>query len=249
MKKIITCLFILFSVFTLDSQVERAGIITKISGNEITVRNENPNTPFVMGENLRLLTGDKSVVLQVTFAMQTSAKCKIISGSFASLKINALVYSGGINSGSTKTEIKAENSQTEIKKPMKIQTEFFVNPENGHKYFITKMAKWKDAEKEAVEAGGHLVTIRSKSEEKWIRETFGMGQAFWIGLKKDTSSWVITKWIWSSGEDVIYTNWASNQPDNAGGSQNVAAMDSGSYSWDDAWETLEFRGIAEIITN
>jgi len=248
MKKIITGLFILSFSFMLNSQTKKAGTIIKISGSEITVKNENAQKPFQMGENLRLLTGDKSVVLQVIFAMQTSAKCKIISGSIASLRINALVYTGGINSESVKTEIKAENSQTGNKKPMILPTEFFINPKNGHKYFITKMAKWKDAEKEAVEAGGHLVTIRSNSEERWIRDTFGMHQDFWIGLKRDSSTWTSNKWIWTSGEEVIYLNWGSGQPDNKGG-QNVACICSGSYSWDDAWETLELRGIAEIKTN
>lgn len=63
MKKLIISLIFFFLSFSLNSQVDRAGIVTKISGAEITVRNENPDAPFVMGETLRLLTGDKSVLL------------------------------------------------------------------------------------------------------------------------------------------------------------------------------------------
>ena len=96
MKRIIISLFVLSLSFSLNSQVDRAGIITKINGREITVRNENPDEPFVMRETLRLLTGDKSVLLQVTFAMQASAKCKLVSGSIGKLKIGSLVYSGGM---------------------------------------------------------------------------------------------------------------------------------------------------------
>jgi len=96
MKRIIIGLFVLPLAFSLNSQTNRAGIITKISGSEITVRNENPNSPFLMGETLHLLTGDKSVTLQVTFPMQASAKCKLISGSISKLRINSIVYSGGI---------------------------------------------------------------------------------------------------------------------------------------------------------
>jgi len=111
-KKLLTImisLFILSLSFSLKSQVNRAGTIIKINGNEITVRNNNSSNPFVMGENLRLLTGDKSIVLQVTFAMQSSAKCKLISGKISSLKLGSLVYSGGIPENlikkTTKTDV------------------------------------------------------------------------------------------------------------------------------------------------
>ena len=106
MNKFWIGLLLLFLTFSLNSQVDRAGTVIKISGGEITVRNENPDAPFVMGENLRLLTGDKTVLLQVTFAMQASAKCKLVSGSIGNLKIGSLVYSGGIpeNPGTNKAK-------------------------------------------------------------------------------------------------------------------------------------------------
>jgi hypothetical protein len=94
MKKIITGLFILSFSFMLNSQTKKAGTIIKISGSEITVKNENAQKPFQMGENLRLLTGDESVILRVVFAMQTSAKCTLVSGNIKSLKIGSVVYSG-----------------------------------------------------------------------------------------------------------------------------------------------------------
>lgn len=248
MKRIIISLFVLSLSFSLNSQVDRAGIITKISGGEIIVRNENPDAPFVMGETLRLLTGDKEVLLQVTFAMQASAKCKLISGSIGKLKINSVVYSGGIKSDIINTDKKPEIISTKEKNSSNIKREYFINPANGHKYFKTKVARWESAEKEAIEAGGHLVTIRSNSEEEWIRATFGMNETFWIGLIRDKSTWTSNKWIWISGEKVTYQNWAINQPDNVGGYQNVARMFERNY-WDDEWETSEHYGIAEIINN
>ena len=99
---ILMSLYVFFLSFSLNSQVDHAGTVIKIKGGEITVRNENPDAPFVMGETLRLLTGDKSVLLQVTFAMQTSAKCKLVTGSIRKLKIGSLVYSGGIPENSAK---------------------------------------------------------------------------------------------------------------------------------------------------
>jgi len=114
-KKLLTImisLFILSLSFSLKSQVNRAGTIIKINRNEITVRNENPSKPFAMGENLHLLTGDKSIVLQVTFAMQSSAKCKLISGKISSLNIGSLVYSGGIPENPIKNQQKRMLIQT-----------------------------------------------------------------------------------------------------------------------------------------
>jgi hypothetical protein len=94
MNKVITSILFLTLTFSLNSQNKRTGTIIKISGLEITVRNENPQNPFQMGETLRLLTGDESVVLRVVFPMQTSAKCKLISGSINSLKAGSVVSSG-----------------------------------------------------------------------------------------------------------------------------------------------------------
>ena len=108
MKRILISIFVLSLSFALNSQVNRSGTIIKINGKEITVRNENPQNPFEMGEKLRPLTGDKSFVLQVTFAMQASAKCKLISGSMGSLKLGSLVYSGGIKSDLIKTDKKTQ---------------------------------------------------------------------------------------------------------------------------------------------
>lgn len=94
MKKLITGLFILSLAFMLNSQTKRAGTIIKISGSEITVKNENAQKPFQMGETLRLLTGDDSVVLRVVFPMQASAKCELISGNIKNLRAGLVVYSG-----------------------------------------------------------------------------------------------------------------------------------------------------------
>lgn len=94
MKKLITGLLVLSLAFMLNSQTKRAGTIIKISGSEITVKNENAQKPFQMGETLRLLTGDDSVVLRVVFPMQASAKCELISGNIKNLRVGFVVYSG-----------------------------------------------------------------------------------------------------------------------------------------------------------
>lgn len=97
MKKIcvLICLFFSLSVF---AQTDRAGTIVSIKGQEIQVRNENVDAPFMAGERLHLLTGEKSVVLEVTFPMQTVAKCRLVSGSATLLRVGMIVCSGGLSS-------------------------------------------------------------------------------------------------------------------------------------------------------
>lgn len=95
MKHLLLILSLITFTVSIGAQTKKAGTIAKIKGAEIIVKNEDPNTPFVIGEKLRLLTGDESVVLEVVFPMQTATRCKLIAGSLGKLKVGALVYSGG----------------------------------------------------------------------------------------------------------------------------------------------------------
>jgi hypothetical protein len=39
-------------------------------------------------------------------------------------------------------------------------------------------------------------------------------------------------WVWSNGDDVTYTNWASGEPNDSGGEDCVQILWSG-YAWND----------------
>src|SRR2546427_11899722 len=90
-----------------------------------------------------------------------------------------------------------------------------VNPANSHSYYLLSQNTWNNAEREAVSLGGHLATIHSLAENQWIFDTFGsfggIDRALWIGLSdrdvKGTFRWV-------SGDPVVFTNWASGEPNN-----------------------------------
>lgn len=91
----------------------------------------------------------------------------------------------------------------------------FVNPINGHSYYLLSQNTWSNAEAEAVSLGGHLATIRNAGEQEWVFSTFGTcGGALWIGLTDRDRVFAFT---WTSGEPVRYTNWSDTEPDNGTG--------------------------------
>ena len=114
MRKIcvLVCLCFAAGVF---AQTDPAGTIVSVKGPEIQVRNENADAPFMAGERLHLLTGDKSIVLEVTFPMQTVAKCRLVSGSAAKLRAGMIVYSGGLPSAGR--DAAAEEPTAPVKTP------------------------------------------------------------------------------------------------------------------------------------
>jgi hypothetical protein len=101
---------------------------------------------------------------------------------------------------------------------------------NGHSYALTTAAhtNWANAEAEADRfQGGHLVSITSQAEQTFIEQTFLTGNAisnvFWIGLNDIVSAGT---YVWSSGEAATYFNWAPGEPNNAGGIEDVAIINS-----------------------
>ena len=69
---------------------------------------------------------------------------------------------------------------------------------------------WQEADRFCRAKGGHLVTINSAEEQEFIEELLRKGErnSYWIGGM--VASGTIT---WVTGEAVVYTNWAADQPD------------------------------------
>jgi len=131
------------------------------------------------------------------------------------------------------------------------ETAWIKNPTNGHYYALTLHLTWMQAEAWAQEQGGHLVTLRNWEEELWIRDTFGRNEYFWIGCNDIEAE---GNWVWSSGEPVMYTNWAEYEPNNCG-APNCCPEDAAVINWalsgfGDYWNDLDSdtqcRGVAEI---
>ena len=113
------------------------------------------------------------------------------------------------------------------------------HPVTGHYYatipvqFDMVTDTWLGAELVAQANGGHLVTINTEEENDWIVQTFAplvLGDNVYIGFNdRDVEG----TFVWTSGEDVTYTNWNGGEPNNAGGIEDVTELNLNSGGWND----------------
>ncbi|MFK8112482.1 MAG: carbohydrate-binding domain-containing protein [Rubripirellula sp.] len=117
---------------------------------------------------------------------------------------------------------------------------------DGHLYLLTSNATtWTSAQVEAGSLGGNLVTISDAAEEAWLQQVFGTQLEYWIGLNDQATE---GDFVWASGEELSYTNWAVGQPSDSLGNQNEVRMNVGTtLQWDDVSQSLgDAFGIIEI---
>lgn len=96
MKRIATALLMVCSVISLGAQTEiEVGSIAQIKGKEIIVKYKNASDPFKINQLLHVVSSEnKPVIMKVTYPMQTSAKCTIISGNISAITKGVTVYGG-----------------------------------------------------------------------------------------------------------------------------------------------------------
>ena len=91
-------------------------------------------------------------------------------------------------------------------------TSTFFN-ENKYQVFDNSMS-WNEAEAYCESLGGHLATITSEEEQKFINENLfpvGTKNTYFIGLSRSTSD---NAWEWITGETFEYENWDTGEPNN-----------------------------------
>lgn len=113
------------------------------------------------------------------------------------------------------------------------------NPANCHYYEAVSVPGgiiWQDA-KVAAESlifmgyQGHLVTITSQQEQDFIVTTFPQaiipgGLGYWIGgFQPPGSPEPDGGWEWVTGEPFVYTNWMTNEPNNAPPGEDAIHLD------------------------
>ena len=91
----------------------------------------------------------------------------------------------------------------------------FVNPSNGHSYYLLAPTTWASAQSEAVSLGGNLATINDAAEDTWVVTELGddaldaypSSVFLLIGLNDQAAE---GSYVWASGESSSYLNWDSN---------------------------------------
>ena len=95
---------------------------------------------------------------------------------------------------------------------------------NGHRYKVYDYELvWNEAELFCEKLGGHLATITSESEQRFINELVlekGDKNCYWLGGYKTEQG----AWRWITAESPVYSNWANGQPDNYRGKENAGMM-------------------------
>ena len=122
------------------------------------------------------------------------------------------------------------------------------NPSNGNQYQLIECGEWWNCENDAVSQGAHLVTINDANEQKWLVETFGADKLYWTGFTDENEE---GNWVWVSGENASYTNWAGPEPNDLGGCEDYALMNclySGQGLWNDAGPcSIEWSSVTKAI--
>ena len=100
---------------------------------------------------------------------------------------------------------------------------------------INGQFSWQEAKADAESRGGHLATITSIEEDRIIGELIhtSVGDTFyWLGGTDEEEE---GKWSWITGEPWVYTNWLSQEPDNARGDEDYLLINGydGKYAWGD----------------
>jgi hypothetical protein len=130
------------------------------------------------------------------------------------------------------------------------------NAANGHVYYLLTQNNWTASEAEAVQLGGHLVTINDLDENLWVTETFGefgdVSRGLWIGLNDANQEGSFT---WISGETPAFEYWRPQHPLDPDGSWDYVQIESPSGIYFGGWRTapdsisdigLPMNGVVEV---
>lgn len=123
----------------------------------------------------------------------------------------------------------------------------------GHSYYRSvNLALPDDAKQIAIELGGHLVTVNSQAENDFLsaaapgRSLIGFSDRVIEGPEN---------FIWETGEEAVYRNWANGEPNNVGNEDYTEINFTASGSWNDIRSgtsrlfIVEFDQLAVLMPN
>jgi hypothetical protein len=127
-----------------------------------------------------------------------------------------------------------------------------MDPATGHAYYLTDRMPFAQAEALARSYGGHLASVTSKAEHDLIwnvmgRTFFSGPDTFLIGLTdNETFGGSEGHFVWTSGEQVNYTNFGAGEPNNSGGQEDYVGMWGAiGGRWND-WSDFSFPALIEL---
>ena len=87
---------------------------------------------------------------------------------------------------------------------------------NCYKFFNDKK-NWHEAEAHCVALGGHLVSVHSQEENRFVHDLRPANKIGSIGTWMGGSDTVENKWVWSDGTSFDFTFWDKGEPNNLSG--------------------------------
>ena len=125
-------------------------------------------------------------------------------------------------------------------------------PGTGNHYeLITSNVTWEEADlmsSKHVFLGvpGHLATLTNQEENDFLAEAFD-GASGWIGLRQKPGSIEPDQGFqWVTNEELDFTNWNGNEPNNSGGDEEFVEIFNG--RWNDLSATSTRRYYLEYET-
>lgn len=122
-------------------------------------------------------------------------------------------------------------------------------------YTIVDGPSWTQAEANSVKLGGHLVSISSDSENKFLVDKYAEDSAayngdvsYYLGLTDKASK---GNWAWSDGSPLRFSNWSPGEPQQSSGENYsefllVSTRPRIPGQWGDNFETIgSGKGISE----
>jgi len=85
-----------------------------------------------------------------------------------------------------------------------------IDPENQHLYlYVDETKMWHSASDYCLSLGGHLVSIESMSENKFVYNL--SGGTTWLGASDEVQEGT---WVWTSGQPFDFSYWNIDEPTN-----------------------------------
>lgn len=106
--------------------------------------------------------------------------------------------------------------------PTEKEEGIYIDEESKHKYkLFDESMEWEKAKEYCEGLGGHLVTITSEEEQEFVTAIAEKSKKknIWLGAEM-----ISGEFFWTTGENFVYTNWNSHEPNNVTNNQNTIMM-------------------------